>query len=50
MSKWFIDNKKTEKSETETKEITPIIEVEDSINTEIIKPSIQIPKEDPYWD
>lgn len=35
IASWFIDNSKTEKLETEIKEITPIVEVIDSEKTEM---------------
>lgn len=50
IASWFVDNHKIEEIEKEIKAITPIIEVQDNEKTEIIKPPVEIKKEDPYWD
>lgn len=46
---WFINSNKTEKQVEEIKEISTVVEVEDSVETEFIE-NEEIKKEDPYWD
>lgn len=47
--KWLLDSNKTNSSIESVQENIEVIEIEDSINTEIIQTE-EIKKEDPYWD
>ena len=48
--KWKIDSNKTNEEITNIQEDIDVDEVEDTENTEIIKPVAEPPKENPYWD
>ena len=46
---WYIDSKNTSKEINNISEVTQVIEVNDSENTEIIEQE-EIKEDDPYWD
>lgn len=48
--KWKIDSNKTNYEITNIQENINIEEIQDTENTEIIEPVIEVPKENPYWD
>ena len=48
--KWKIDSDKTNYEITNIQENINLEEVQDTENTEIIEPVIEVPKENPYWD
>ena len=48
--KWKIDSNKTNYEITNIQENINVEEVQDTENTEIIEPVIEVPKENPYWD
>lgn len=48
--KWKIDSDKTNYEITNIQENINIEEIQDTENTEIIEPVIEVPKENPYWD
>ena len=48
--KWKIDSNKTNYEITNIQENINVEEVQDTENTEIIKPVIEVSKENPYWD
>lgn len=48
--KWKIDSNKTNYEITNIQENINVEEIQDTENTEIIEPVIEIPKENPYWD
>ncbi len=48
--KWKIDSNKTNYEITNIQENINVEEIQDSENTEIIEPGIEVPKENPYWD
>ena len=48
--KWKIDSNKTNYEITNIQENINLEEVQDTENTEIIDPVIEVPKENPYWD
>lgn len=47
---WNKDNNNIEKEIKEIEKVTEIVEVEDNENTQIILPTVEIPKIDLYWD
>ena len=48
--KWKIDSNKTNYEITNIQENINVEEIQDTENTEIIEPVIEVPKENPYWD
>lgn len=48
--KWKIDSNKTNNEITNIQENINVEEIQDTENTEIIEPVIEVPKENPYWD
>ena len=48
--KWKIDSNKTNYEITNIQENINVEEIQDTENTEIIEPIIEVPKENPYWD
>lgn len=48
--KWKIDSDKTNYEITNIQENINVEEIQDTENTEIIEPIIEVPKENPYWD
>lgn len=48
--KWKIDSDKTNYEITNIQENINVEEIQDTENTEIIEPVIEVPKENPYWD
>lgn len=48
--KWKIDSNKTNYEITNIQENINVEEIQDTKNTEIIEPVIEVPKENPYWD
>lgn len=48
--KWKIDSNKTNYEITNIQESINVEEIQDTENTEIIEPVIEVPKENPYWD
>ena len=48
--KWKIDSNKTNYEITNIQENINVQEIQDTENTEIIEPVIEVPKENPYWD
>ena len=48
--KWKMDSNKTNEEITNIQENVNLEEVQDTKNTEIIEPAIEVPKENPYWD
>ena len=48
--KWKIDSNKTNYVITNIQENINVEEIQDTENTEIIEPVIEVPKENPYWD
>ena len=50
MVKWKMDSNKTNEELINIQEDIDVDEVEDTENTEIIKPVEEPPKENPYWD
>lgn len=48
--KWKIDSNKTNSEITNIQENINVEEIQDTENTEIIEPVIEVPKENPYWD
>lgn len=47
--KWKIDSNKTNYEITNIQENINVEEIQDTKNTEIIEPVIEVPKENPYW-
>ena len=50
ITKWKIDSNKTNYEITNIQESINVEEIQDTENTEIIEPVIEVPKENPYWD
>lgn len=48
--KWKIDSDKTNYEITNIQENINVEEIQDTENTEIIEPVIEVPKENPYWN
>lgn len=48
--KWKIESNKTNYEITNIQENINVEEIQDTENTEIIEPVIEVPKENPYWD